>query len=262
MTLNIHFSTIYYYKIALNPRKKTYIIFAFIYLRVLIILQRLLISYVRKVCVRTVDTDVVVMAIAHYNNIKPNELWVAFGTGSHFRYIIIINLPMNLLRLWIQEYAPLYMYFMPFTGCDIVSSFGGRGKKTAWVTWQSYPKATGAFEDLLLLQDGIDDHTLSDLERFVVLLYDRTSDITIVNDCWKQLFTGKSRILENLPHKRRQHYSNMWNGPLIKPSAGPRPNCWPQAPKPPKLGLKERLCVRVATILDHICQKHHSHAMN
>ena len=113
--------------------------------------------------------------------------------------------------------------FHAFTGCDIDSSFGGRSKKTAWVTWQSYPQATGAFENLLLLKDVIDDHTMSALERFVVLLYDRTSDITIVNDCWKQLFTRKSRILENLPHNRRQHYSNMWNGPLIKLSAGPRP---------------------------------------
>ena len=44
----------------------------------------------RKVCVRTVDTDVVVLAIAHYNNIKP-ELWVAFGTGSHFAIYLSMN---------------------------------------------------------------------------------------------------------------------------------------------------------------------------
>ena len=44
MTLNIHFSTIYYYKIALIREKHT--IFEFVYLRVLIILQRLLQSFV------------------------------------------------------------------------------------------------------------------------------------------------------------------------------------------------------------------------
>ena len=32
----------------------------------------------RKVCVRTVDTDVVVLAIAHYNNIKPGELLIMY----------------------------------------------------------------------------------------------------------------------------------------------------------------------------------------
>ena len=33
----------------------------------------------RKVCVRTVDTDVVILVIAQYNNIKPDELWMDFG---------------------------------------------------------------------------------------------------------------------------------------------------------------------------------------
>ena len=41
----------------------------------------------KKMCDRTVDADVVIMAIAHYNNIKPDELWMAFGIGSHYRYI-------------------------------------------------------------------------------------------------------------------------------------------------------------------------------
>ena len=41
-----------------------------------------------KLLVRTVDTDVDVVAIvniiATLNNIKVNELWVAFGAGVHF----------------------------------------------------------------------------------------------------------------------------------------------------------------------------------
>ena len=43
----------------------------------------------RKLLVRTVDTDVVVVAIATLNRTKPDELWVAFGTGGHFRFIPI-----------------------------------------------------------------------------------------------------------------------------------------------------------------------------
>ena len=41
----------------------------------------------RKVCVLTVDTDVVVLAIAMFDQISPEELWIAFGTGSNFHYI-------------------------------------------------------------------------------------------------------------------------------------------------------------------------------
>ena len=38
---------------------------------------------------RTVDTDVVILAISTFNEINPDELWLAFGTGSNFRYIPI-----------------------------------------------------------------------------------------------------------------------------------------------------------------------------
>ena len=35
--------------------------------------------------------------------------------------------------------------FHAFTGCDTVSSFSGRGKKTAWETWNVFPEVTDAF---------------------------------------------------------------------------------------------------------------------
>ena len=63
------------------------------------------------------------------------------------------------------------MYFMHSEGATLFRhSGGGGGKKTAWVTWQSYPEATTAFEGLLLLQDGISDQNMSTLERFVASL--------------------------------------------------------------------------------------------
>ena len=43
----------------------------------------------RKLLVRTDDTDIVVVAKATLNRTKPDELWVAFGTGGHFRFIPI-----------------------------------------------------------------------------------------------------------------------------------------------------------------------------
>ena len=82
----------------------------------------------RKLCVRTVDTDVVVNAIAMFNQINPDELWLAFGIGSNFRYIPIHEVasgmdPQNCVVLPV---------FHAFTGCDTVLSFGGRGIKTVW----------------------------------------------------------------------------------------------------------------------------------
>ena len=40
-----------------------------------------------KILLCTVDTDVLVLAIAFYHEIQVNELWIAFGSGSQFRYI-------------------------------------------------------------------------------------------------------------------------------------------------------------------------------
>ena len=139
----------------------------------------------RKLCVCTVDTDVVVNAIAMFNQINPDELWLAFGAGSNFRYIpnheVVSGMdPRNCVVLPV---------FHAFTGCDTVSSFSGRGKKTAWKIWQVFSDVAEAFEHLLLMVDDVSDPVMSVLERFVVLLYDRTSDQVSVNNARKLLFT-------------------------------------------------------------------------
>ena len=40
-----------------------------------------------KIFIRTVDTGVVVLAVAYQQHVKATELWVAFDTVKHFRYI-------------------------------------------------------------------------------------------------------------------------------------------------------------------------------
>ena len=170
-----------------------------------------------KVYIRTVDTDVVVIIIAMFNQINPDELWLALDTKSSFRYIPIHKV--------VNGMDPRTCTVLPvlhaFTGCDTVSSFGGRGKKTAWNTWQVFPDVTPAFERLLLMEGCISESVMSVLERFVVLLYDRTSDMLNVNDARKWPFTQKSRSLENIPptlETLRQHIMQ-----ASKQTAGARP---------------------------------------
>ena len=45
-----------------------------------------------KILIRTVDTDVVVLAICFFQEISCEQLWIAFGVGQHFRYIPIHEL--------------------------------------------------------------------------------------------------------------------------------------------------------------------------
>ena len=61
--------------------------------------------------------------------------------------------------------------FHAFTGCDTVSSFSGREKKTAWETWNVFPEATDKFIALMEQPQHSDfDAAMITLERFVVLL--------------------------------------------------------------------------------------------
>ena len=83
------------------------------------------------------------------------------------------------------------------TGCDTVSAFCGRGKKTTWNTWKVFPEVTGAFKGSLLTQADISYSAMAVLERCVMLLYDRTSCIQNVSECRKHFFAQKNRNLEN-----------------------------------------------------------------
>ena len=79
-----------------------------------------------------------------------------------------------------------------------VSIWGKRGK-TAWDTWNVYPEVTEAFEELTKMHGNLTEKAQSQIERFVILMYDRTSDVLEINKARKELFTKKSRSLENLP---------------------------------------------------------------
>ena len=37
------------------------------------------------------------------------------------------------------------LFWYAFTGCDTVAAFGGKGKLTAWPTWQVFHEATPVF---------------------------------------------------------------------------------------------------------------------
>ena len=84
----------------------------------------------KKLCIRTVDTDVAVLAIAMFNQIHLDESWLEFDTKAHFHYIPIHEV--------VNEMNPVVckslLFFHAFTGCDTVLAFGGKGKKTAWNT--------------------------------------------------------------------------------------------------------------------------------
>jgi hypothetical protein len=81
-----------------------------------------------RVAIRTVDTDVAVLAIANVHKMQDvSELWLAFGSGKNFRFI-----PCHVIASQLgQESCEALPFFHAFIGCDTVSSIAGVGKKTA-----------------------------------------------------------------------------------------------------------------------------------
>jgi len=47
--------------------------------------------------------------------------------------------------------------FHALTGCDTVSFFAGRGKRTAWEVWTAVPELTQVFIDLTTSPDQVDE---------------------------------------------------------------------------------------------------------
>ena len=68
------------------------------------------------------------------------------------------------------------------TGCDTISFFSGKGKRTAWDTWSVFPAVPDVLADLSSVQKSIPDDYMPLIERFVVRLYSRTSKALKVNE--------------------------------------------------------------------------------
>ena len=130
----------------------------------------------RRVSIRTVDTNLLVLAVASFDKIKPDELWVILGTGAHLGSIAIHELIAKMDSRYCNSLPILHA----FTGCDTVS-FSGRGKKTVWATWRAFLEVTDAFSELKRMPSAVSLESMSWLERFVVLMYDNTSDTMEIN---------------------------------------------------------------------------------
>ena len=66
------------------------------------------------------------------------------------------------------------------TGCDTTTFFAGHGKKTAWTTWENFPDVTRAFLELARAPSAISSGSLSLIERYLILMYDKTSPLSKV----------------------------------------------------------------------------------
>ena len=86
----------------------------------------------QKICIKTVDTDVVAIAISMFSQLNVEELWIEIGTGKNKRWLPVHEYVASNIGPVTSRAISLWF---ALTGCETVSSFPGRGKSTAWKIW-------------------------------------------------------------------------------------------------------------------------------
>ena len=190
-------------------------------------------------CIRIVDTDVIVILIGklpHLLTVNSDaNIWVAFGTGKNFVFWHINTICCSNLG---EEKSIALPLFHSFTGCDTTSSFYRRGKKTAWEAWNNFPEITSAFSRISLQPfenfDAATSHFRM-LERYTVLLYNKSSTLEDVNEARMELFCRENKSMENIPptsdallqHAKRATYqASIWISSHNSQQNQSTPDCW------------------------------------
>lgn len=130
-----------------------------------------------KVMIRTVDTDIVIIAVAAFQHI--------FGVGKHLRYLSVHDISCSMG----QEKSQALLAFHSFTGSDQTSFFARKGKKTAWEAWNMFKQITPIFHGLSSAPSVSAVSDAMPIKRYVAIMYDSTSTCTNVNEVRQDHFT-------------------------------------------------------------------------
>ncbi len=167
--------------------------------------------------IHTVDTDVVVLGVAAVARLKDLQLTIAFGTRQYFRYINVNKIAVLLG----EEKARILPMFHSFTGCDTVSFFAGKGKRSAMKTWDIVPSVTRSFLSVMQNPSVVTDEDMGIIKQFVVYFYDATSESSFVNTLRLELFAKKNRAIESIPPTHASLLQHVHRAAL-------QANCWKQ----------------------------------
>lgn len=175
-------------------------------------------SGAKRITLKANDTDILVLAISHFSTLQQyglEELFLDFGKTTELRKIIPIHDVAASLGL---ELCKGLLFFHAFTGCDAVSGFRFKGKKSFWTTWKSNPDISALFSTLSDCPQDVTNADMESLEKFVVATYNKQSRTHRVNECRLDLFAHKNSPYDAIPptfgalvqHVRRAAYIAGW----------------------------------------------------
>ena len=77
----------------------------------------------------------------------------------------------------------------------MVSAFRGKGKKSAWQTWDMCAEASYVFARLRQYPPTVNDNEMDILEKFLVIMCDRSSTTTGVNNTRLDMFALEAKTI-------------------------------------------------------------------
>ena len=161
----------------------------------------------RSLFLSTGDSDVVVIATYVFSvlvqDVPDLQLWVLFGQGKDSSVYDI----RKIYEFLGPAKCRAMLFFVTFTGCDTTSQFAGKGKLSGWNAWLSYPHATNGFLIHPFENIKIDSEKFQIIERFVCILYSRTTNITLVNEMREDIFPKLE--FSQLPPTREALYQHV-----------------------------------------------------
>jgi len=113
----------------------------------------------KSITIKVNDTDVVVTAVSTMLSLQElglENLWIAFGQKASARWICVHEMVSSTG----PEKVGGIRYFHAVTGCDVVSGFRSRGKKSAWQTWNVCEDVTETFKKLSNCPQEVSDDDL------------------------------------------------------------------------------------------------------
>ena len=147
----------------------------------------------RRITLKVNDTDILVIAIAMFPLLQLDglqELWVDFGSSSNRKLI-----PVHLIATSLgQERCDALLFLHAFSGCDTVSAFRQKGKKTLYSTWLAVPEVTPVFAKLSNCPGAVTENDMDAVQKFTVKVYDKNSEVTNVNEARLEMFTRKQTL--------------------------------------------------------------------
>lgn len=152
----------------------------------------------KTVLLKANDTDVLVIAITVFPVLKElglEAMFIEFGQGNDTRFIPVHEV----ISVLGPEKAKGLSFFHAFTGCDNVSAFRYKAKKTAFQTWNVLPDVTDVFVKLSSHPPVITSEDQAVIDQFVITMYDRSTSLTEIDAVRLDMFARKQRPYDSIP---------------------------------------------------------------